>query len=251
MRYIGLDLASCSGWAFFEDDRLLERGTIQLMSQMDLPQKLHYFHLELKNLLTRLKPEYAFIEDVLLGISGAKTLAFLARLNGIAINVAYEVLQNKVKLYYPTYWKANSGLGLSGMAKKWQIQLSIIQKYNIPITGNFDNINQDCREYEDRINLIKCTLEAKRDIDKKQTAIALKKKNQLNDELIIIAQKNAIDARKSIQELKIRLKNEQVSFDKRMIKISTDITSQTGMSSDVCDACGVARCGWLEIIGNE
>jgi len=82
MRYFGLDIATTSGWVFLEEDRLIEKGTIQLLSQMDLPQKLYYFRLELKNILERLKPEWIFVEDVFLGISGARTLSYLSRLNG-------------------------------------------------------------------------------------------------------------------------------------------------------------------------
>ena len=107
MRYLGLDIATTTGWSYFEDESLVERGSIHILSQMDLPQRLHYFHLELKRVLEKMNPEWIFIEDVFLGISGAKTLAYLSRLNGVAINTAFEVLQENVKLYEPGYWKAN------------------------------------------------------------------------------------------------------------------------------------------------
>jgi hypothetical protein len=85
---------------------------------------------------------------VFLGISGAKTLAYLARLNGVAINTCFEILQERVRLYEPAYWKANSFAGLNGQSKKWEIQLAVVNHYNIPITGNFDSISDKIREFE-------------------------------------------------------------------------------------------------------
>ena len=246
MKYIGLDIATATGWSFFEDDKLIERGTIQLISGLELPQKLHYFHLELTNLLNRLQPEQCFIEDVILGISGAKTLAYLARLNGVAINAAFSVLQERVKLYEPTYWKAHSFPELGGMAKKWQIQLAAIKYYNLPITGNFDTIEKIVEEEEAGI-LVKKNLskELRVKINKLKASV-----NGKRDPLTDDQKKQVKDEIKSTEaactQAKYDAKKLQQQFDKRMVKMSNDISAQTGMTENICDSCGVALCGYKE-----
>jgi len=32
-----------------------------------------------------------------------------------------------------------------------------------------------------------------------------------------------------------------------MVKMSNDIAAQTGMTENICDACGIAYCGYLEM----
>jgi Holliday junction resolvasome RuvABC endonuclease subunit len=246
MRYLGLDIATQSGWSFFEDDRLLEKGSIIIPSQMELPQKLHYFHLELKNLLLRLQPQCVFIEDVILGISGARTLAFLARLNGVAINTSFAIVQERMKLYDPTVWKKSCGLNLSGMAKKWQIQIAVIKKYNLPITGNFDTLDKVLAEKTDFEN------------NSRMEWVILKKreqtiKSQMNRKRDPVGQDEKIDLDKELKKtigcianIKKVLKDKEKEYDKKFSKISIDLAAQTGITDNIADACGIARCGWLE-----
>lgn len=251
MRYLGLDIATATGWAFFEDDELLERGTIQLIPGMELPQKLHYFHLELNNLLTRLQPEYCFIEDVILGISGAKTLAFLARLNGVAINTAFSILQEKVRLYTPTFWKSNSYDSLGGMAKKWQIQLAVIDHYCINITGTFDHIQSIIDENEKIIDQFKTDISnIREDINSNKSKLKRKRNPLTKDENNAVAIEIA-KLETEYKQQKAAMKKTQQSFDKRMVAISNDIVAQTGFTDNIADACGVAYCGWKEIIQND
>jgi Holliday junction resolvasome RuvABC endonuclease subunit len=247
MRYIGLDIATTSGWAFFDDDVLIERGTIQLIPGMELPQKLHYFHLELKNLLNRLKPEYCFIEDVILGISGAKTLAYLARMNGVAINTSFEILQERVKLYTPTYWKANSFDGLGGMAKKWQVQLAVIKHYNIPITGNFESIDSIILSHCDNILNMKADSADIRVQINKLKASLVRKRNPLTIRDVEDANELMKVLNAKCLLLKSDIKSTQKAFDKTMLKISNDITAQTGFTDNIADACGIAYCGYKEV----
>jgi len=247
MKYLGLDIATATGWVYLEDDVLIDRGTIRLISGMSLPQKLHYFHLELKNLVTRLHPDYCFIEDVILGISGAKTLAFLARLNGVAINTTFTILQERVKLYEPCYWKCHSFEGLMGNAKKWQTQLAVIKHYNIPITGNFDNIKVQVNIDLQRIDDLKQYIKSSRvEINKCKAAL-----NRKRNKLDVF---NGLATRERIKELDISIKLEkenmklsQKAFDKKMNNVKNDIAAQTGFTEDISDACGIAYCGYKEI----
>jgi len=247
MKYIGLDIATTTGWSFFEDGVLIERGIIQLIAGMELPQKLHHFHIELNNLLVRLSPEYCFIEDVILGISGAKILSFLARLNGVAINTAFGVLQQNVKLYTPVHWKANSFPGLSGTAKKWQIQLAAIKYYDIPITGNFDDIATIIENADREITNEKTKLfDARHSINKLKASL-VRKRNPLSDNEKIKVTGDINTLVKLCDQYKSNAKILQRKFDSRMQAISNDIISQTGMTADICDSCGVALCGWNEL----
>lgn len=248
--YIGLDIATATGWAFFDNDRLIEKGTINILSQMELPQKLHYFHLELKNLLTRLRPERVFIEDVILGISGARTLAYLARLNGVAINTSFEIVQDRVKLYDPTYWKSHSFNGLGGMAKKWQIQMAVIQHYNLPVTGDFSSLTkivEEKKKMEDELHsewdvMRKRLVQIKSQINRKRDPVS-------QDEKIYLEQQFK-DTSKTISNIKRILKEKEKEYDKKFSKITIDLTAQTGMTENICDACGIAYCGYKETTQN-
>lgn len=249
-RYLGLDLASISGWAFFEDDRIIEKGSIHIPSSMELPQRLHFFHLELKNLLIRLQPERCFIEDVILGISGARTLAYLARINGVAINTAFEFLQERVKLYDPTYWKSHSFTGLSGMAKKWEIQLAVIKHYNLPITGNFSDVERVLAEKDTKEKELRDRWDGLRgQIAALKSRIASKRNPVTSDDLVTYKTEITICDRE-ILSIKKQLKELEKTYDKKFVKISTDLTAQTGMSDNICDACGIAYCGYKETLSN-
>jgi Holliday junction resolvasome RuvABC endonuclease subunit len=246
MKYLGLDIASVTGWAFFEDDRLIDKGSIHIVSSMDLPQRLHFFQLELKNLLTRLQPQKVFLEDVILGISGARTLAYLARLNGAAICISFDIVQERMKLYDPTVWKKSCGLNLSGMAKKWQIQIAVIRHYNLPVTGNFDTINKVLAEKTD----LESNLRMEWDILKKREQTI---KSQMNRKRDPVGQDEKIYLDKELKKtigcvanIKKTLKEKEKEYDKKFAKISIDLAAQTGITDNIADACGIARCGWLE-----
>ena len=246
MIYFGLDPATTSGWSLLKDDKLLERGTIQLMAQMDLPQKLHYFHIELRSLLSRLKPDWVFLEDVFLGISGVRTLAYLARINGVAIATAFEVLQERVKLYEPNYWKANSFEGLKGSAKKWKIQLSVIKHYNIPVTGNFEAINKTLSERDEELNSIKdeisnhrqCLVSSKSLLARKRNPLVGDGKNKVQDDIKVYCAR--------LNQNKKSLKEKELEYDKIFKKISVDIASQTGITENIADSIAIAYCGYKE-----
>jgi len=248
MKYLGLDPATTSGWSFFEDDHLLEKGSIIIPGAMELPQKLHFFHLELKNLFTRLQPEYIFIEDVILGISGARTLAFLARLNGVAINTAFEIVQERVKVYDPTFWKSHSFEGLSGMAKKWQIQISVIKHYNLPVIGNFTVLDKVLAEKIDLENNLRSEWEILRKREQTIKSQIVRKRDPIGQDEKIYLDKELKSTVASIQNIKRILKEKEKEYDKKFTKLSMDLTAQTGMSDNICDSCGIAYCGYKEYI---
>jgi Holliday junction resolvasome RuvABC endonuclease subunit len=248
--YLGLDIATTTGWAFFEDDRLIDKGSIIIIPQMDLPQKLHYFHLELKNLLLRLRPHRIFIEDVILGISGAKTLSYLARLSGVAINASFEMVQERVKLYGPTHWKSNSFAGLSGMAKKWEVQLAVIRNYNLPVTGNFSEITKVLEEKVKIEEQLRTEWDVMRNRSNQIKSQMVRKRDPVSQDEKIYLDQQLKDVSKAILNIKRVLKEKEKEYDKKFSKISIDLAAQTGMTENICDACGVAYCGYKETIQN-
>lgn len=250
MLYLGLDIASATGWSLFEDQSLLEVGTIQLVPGMDLPQKLHYFHLELKRLVERTEPHWCFVEDVFLGISGAKTLAFLSRLNGVAINTVFSILQERVKLYQPDYWKAHSIDGLNGHAQKWEIQMAVIQKLDISVTGNFDSIKEQVKNFYNLIETKKKeNIKTREIINKKKSQLKLKRK-PLSEDMKLSVKCRVKELEKISLSLKQDIKDEQKTFNKLMDRTSIDIAAQTGMTHNICDACGIAMCGYKDLIND-
>lgn len=96
MKILGLDIATNTGWCVLEDGKLLDYGMLNIPIEMNLFQRISFFESNLTKLINSHNPDYVAIEDVLLGISGAKTLAYLGRLNGIAISCAFKKVQNKI-----------------------------------------------------------------------------------------------------------------------------------------------------------
>jgi crossover junction endodeoxyribonuclease RuvC len=251
MKILGLDIATETGWSYIEDDKLIDYGLIRVDNRMDLPQRLHYFHLALTRLFEKYRPDHCFIEDVILGISGAKTLAYLGRLNGVAINAAFGVLQDRIKLYTPTYWKANSFDGLGGMAKKWQIQLACIKHFNINIVGNFDSIDSMVHDYECTDNNTKICITDNRTKINKLKASLNRKRNPLTDDDKKQVTSDIKKLEIHVKTLKSQKKDREKKFNKNMERIALDISAQTGMTPDICDACGIAICGIKEMVKNN
>lgn len=85
MKILGLDIASNTGWCILDDNKLHKYGVIHIPSDMNLLQRLSFFEMNLKQIINDNNIDFCCIEDVILGISGVKTLSYLARLNVIII----------------------------------------------------------------------------------------------------------------------------------------------------------------------
>jgi len=252
MKVIGLDIATHTGWAIIEVGesslKLQDRGTIVLDSKMDLSQRLRYFSVELSRVLEIHKPEWAFIEDVLLGMSGAKTLAYLARLNGVALNTCFTFLKDNVKLFQPAYWKKNSFPKLNGSAAKWEVQLASTEFFNFQLEKSFhESFLLRQKGFENELSFAKNNLDLKKrsvlkyknDIQRKRNPLTAAEIDQTKE---LIKQEESI-----ITEIKSKIISLEKDLDKYMTKISVDISAQTGISPDIADASGVALCGLREL----
>lgn len=246
-KILGLDISTCTGWALVEDQNLLDFGSIQINSRMNLPQKLNFLSLEIERIIERLHPDICAIEDVILGISGAKTLAYLARLNGVVINSCFSLMRDNIYLYEPTTWKANSVDNLKGSAKKWQVQLSVCKHFNIELSDQYEKSDILIKNQEKIISEYKNLVQHNREIINKLKNSIVRKRKPLTKREKNDATKQIRVLTSDITNTKKHQKESEKLLDKDMISISLDITAQTGLTTDICDACGIAICCQKEI----
>lgn len=230
MKILGLDISTRStGWSLIEDDKLLEYGKIVPSGSMSNAAKLHLFSIEISKILNKYNPDFIAIEDVV-QVSSVSITKILARFNGVAILESYKYNQKDPQLYEPSKWKKL--LGLSGGAKKCEIQIQICRLYNLLSKDKIDHFNK----------LINSNKELKNDNiveSKRKEILDLKKKLKKEKDKDIVQEinKNIIFISKEIKQLTIDLKkNINNVFD----KLSQDIYIETGINEDIADASGVA-----------
>ena len=240
MVVLGIDIASSTGWSLLKDGNLEKYGVITIPSQMNLFQRLKYFENNLIQILQDNKPDEVHIEDVILGISGAKTLAYLGRLNGVAITTCYNVVGDNIKLYTPTFWKSHSFSGLQGMSKKVDIQIAIIKHYNLIPQNDLDILTKPLKDFNDQDQTIK----EEYDSIKKRLDTCKKIRNRQKtpsgekielDNQIANFNRNLSDIKKKLNQRKKEIENVQKS-------VSIALTAKCGLTSDVCDSIGIAYC---------
>lgn len=244
MRILGLDPATRTGWALVDYTKaeLEEFGRIQCPQDFTLPQKLNFFHVEVTRLLERLKPDYMAIEDVILAISGARTLVYLARINGVIIQASYQYLKNRVYVYDPNTWKSNSIAGIDSKSPKWRTQLEVCRQLNIPLVGEFSDVDKRIEHTRKELVDLQNSLEDFRtEIDTLKKAIARKRNPLTPIEKEEFENKLQI-TKKEYAELKLTIKEVSKDVDKQLLSIGNDIYSQTGVSSDVADAVCLSCC---------
>lgn len=224
--FMGLDIATKTGYSILEDGVLKSYNSININPEMNLPQRLAFLSTEITRLLDNHKPDYCCIEEVIMAMSGPKVMRYLSRLNGVAIQTCYSILKDSVMLYEPSHWKKNSFPDLNGSSPKWQIQLACIKYFNISV---------QTLSIEEVVNYVSTT--EKSIEDKKEEIRNFKKLLKKQPEI-----STSIDQKKS----EIKLQEKQ--FDLKMKQISLDIVSQTGMTEDICDSCGIALCGYKETV---
>jgi len=240
MRVIGIDIATSTGWCLLEDNKLIKYGVLTIPSEMNLFQRIKYFENNLSKILDENKPDEVHIEDVILGISGAKTLAYLGRLNGVAISICYNKVGDKIKLYTPTTWKSHSFPGLTGMAKKAEIQIAIIRHYQLisetelaDIIKPLTEFNQDDQTLkEELINLRKQNDTLVKVINRKKTTD--QEKETLKPQLL--------ECTKRISDLKKTIKKRTADIQGIYNKVSISLTAKCGLTADVSDSIGIAFC---------
>lgn len=240
MKILGLDIATSTGWCLLEDDKLVKYGMINIPSEMNLFQRIKFFENNLIQILNDNNPDEVHIEDVILGISGAKTMAYLGRLNGVAISVCYNKVGDHIKLYAPPIWKAHSFSGLTGMAKKAEIQISVIKHFKLINDSDLDVIikplkdfNDDDNKYAGQLNLYKKTITACKQI------IARKRTDDNTKSQTNMAMK---EAEKKLKEVKSIINKRKKEIEKIYKDVSVSLTAKCGLTADVSDSIGIAYC---------
>lgn len=239
-KILGLDIASSTGFCILNDGKLEKYGVITIPSEMNLFQRIKYFENNLIQILNDNKPDEVHIEDVILGISGAKTLAYLGRLNGVAISVCYNKVGDNIKLYTPVTWKANSFKGLGGMAKKAEIQIAVIRHFNLipedelaEIIKPITQFNEDDQTLKEQLNLLRKKIDTLTKVyNRKKTT------DQEKDSI-----KPQIDeGNKKISEMKKLIKKRVSDIQGIYNKVSISLTAKCGLTPDVSDSIGIAYC---------
>lgn len=226
MKILGLDIASTTGWCILNDGKLEKYGVITIPPEMNLFQRIKYFENILNQILQDNNPNEVHIEDVILGISGAKTLAYLGRLNGVAITTCYNKVGDNIKLYTPTFWKSHSFPDLHGLSKKAEIQIAVIKHFKLIEDSELDSISKPLKEFIKDDGSYKEELETiKKQVNKKSTTV--------EDKKILTTRMN---------ELKKIIKLRKKTIDDVYKQVSISLTAKCGLTSDVSDSIGIAFC---------
>lgn len=240
MKIMGIDPASSTGWCILNDGKLEKYGMINIPSEMNLFQRIKFFENNLLQILNENKPDEVHIEDVILGISGAKTLAYLGRLNGVAISICYNKVGDKIKLYTPTTWKSHSFPGLTGMAKKAEIQIAVIKHFNLInkeeldlITKPLSDFNSEDASLKDQYDIIKKRIETcKKVLNRKKTEEQEKS----------VMKESILTDTSTLKDLKKKLDRRKREIETVYKQVSISLTAKCGLTSDVSDSIGIAFC---------
>lgn len=253
MKIIGLDPATTTGYSILECDnnevKLIDFGSIQPPSSFSLPQRLNFYSVELKRILVKHKPDYCAIENLILGISGVKTLAYLARINGVCIQSSFEFLKDRVAIYNPEQWKKNSFPNLDGRSQKWQVQYEVVKFFKLANEQDFINwdkcVNECWVPYEQVETTIHDYITTLKEYKKlaRMKATSEEKKDYYKKEIFLIEE----DLKKS----KINLKSMEKQVNKSLQKIGNEIQACSGISNDIADATSIAYCFYRELNSNE
>lgn len=240
MKVLGLDIASNTGWCILEDDNLIKYGMINIPSEMNIFQRLKFFENNLTQIISENNPDEVHIEDLILGISGAKTLAYLGRLNGVAISVCYNKVGDNIKLYTPVTWKANSFSGLTGMAKKAEIQIAVIRHFKLVPENELLEIIKPLTKFNEDDQTLKDELELLR--KKNDTLIKISNRKKTSDQEKDILKPQILETTKRINDLKKSIKERTADIQGIYNKVSISLTAKCGLTADVSDSIGIAYC---------
>ena len=140
MKILGIDSSSnATGWGVIErngQDFLHTRGVVSLIefglitphSPMSVTQRLYFFGNEIEKMINKVKPDEIAIEETIL-VRGPKIMRTLARFSGVALYKAYSYQKREIAAFEPQVWKKK--LGISGHAKKAEVQCEICKIFNL------------------------------------------------------------------------------------------------------------------------
>jgi crossover junction endodeoxyribonuclease RuvC len=133
---LGVDPGSIrTGYGAIESNgrrhRLIEHGVLSPPRKADLPERLHFVHVGLAALITRLGPECLAVEDLFHAVN-TRTAIVLAHVRGV-------ILQAGAAARLPVYAFPPSTVKLQvtgfGQAEKAQVALMVTQLLELPATA--------------------------------------------------------------------------------------------------------------------
>jgi Holliday junction resolvasome RuvABC endonuclease subunit len=255
MRIIGIDPASSAGYAILDCNRdgakFVEGGQITCQSDFTLPQKLNFIHTYLQNIFERVKPNVCAIEEPPLSISGVKVLIHLARINGVVIQSAFDYLRDKIWIYSPSQWKANSFNGLIGSSPKWKIQLEVCRYFGVRFKESsldYNKIDSQVSQIVSKLNSNKQSIiDIKKNIDDLKKQIT-RKRQPLNDQEKLVSTNKLTQLVNTFDNLKSEEKQKEKLIDKELAALGIDICARSGITSDIADATSIAFCLYKELL---
>ena len=235
MKILGIDPASTTGWSLLEENKLQDFGSIQCPSSFSTPMRMKFYYDEIKRLIQRTNPEYCSIEDAILGISGVKTLVYLARLSAMAILACTEeVGVDNVHMYMPAEWKRRTNLAITNHSKKWEIQWMICSYCDVMDIATFQELSPVKEEFLIEINNKSSDFDnlsaEKISLDQD---LGRKKRNVLEGEERKEAEERLKEVKSKLSLIKKEKKKIEDDMNKKMSEVSDKIFYQTGISSDM------------------
>jgi crossover junction endodeoxyribonuclease RuvC len=239
---LGIDSSSSvTGWSLLRktdsnEIELVDYGLISPQAPMSVTQRLYFFGNEIKKLIERLTPNEITIEETIL-VRGPKIMRTLARFSGVALYQAYCYQKREVMTYEPPSWKKK--MGLSGHAKKPQIQLAICKRFKLLDDKKIEEYAATFSAMEEEVNKLRLEVRQK----SKQFEIEIKKLHR---------ESNENKATREIGKVKIGEVNEKrktfkkeadkkiKEYEKNVVEMSTNIYSDCGINPDIADSIGVA-----------
>lgn len=249
MRILGLDIATDTGWCIIDDDKMVKYGVIHIPSKMNLCQRLSFFEMNLKQILNDNDINFCCIEDLIMGVSGVKTLSYLGRLGGVALLTCYNKVGNNIKLYGPGEWKAHSFPGINGQAKKVDVQIAVCKFFKLIKEDDLINITKPLDTIKDDFTEINNTIKSLKSQVQKDKSFLVRKRNGPASEQEKKSYINRIkDYQNEIVRLETLVNARKNEIDSIYDSVSLNISSVCGLTTDASDAAGIATCGYNEIL---
>jgi len=262
MKILAFDISSSNtGWAFLELKKLKvgytiskhEYGNIQPSMTMEQCQKIYFFGNRIKELLEKFEPdEVAFEEAILVMGHGFSTARSLSRLGGVGMYFAHQFTKKEIFLYEPSKWKKQ--LGLNSRCHKVEVQLKIVQDMKLLSTDAYEKYTNQIQDEYKKLDLSEQVVEKEQQQKIKLNDLKekLKTENILKLNVKQVVDELKAEQKKELTALKEKLKKDKKKlakeFDKNLVKIGTQIYSETGVNFDAADAFGVGFCVVKELL---
>jgi len=145
-------------------------------------------------------------------------------------------------MYNPGSWKKHSLRGIDSKSPKWKIQAEVCRAFDkIPVDVYNEYMKFESSVTEEASKLYDCIKASKIEIDSVKRAL-IRKRNPLT-ESERLEYENKLLTMTTQRESNQRSLKKLVRSDKNTLsKLSNDIHSRTGISSDVADSICIAYC---------